>query len=232
MMRISGSCIIIITEFCQNGSRTDPSKDSFHCIVCLQLLTYTTQHYYIPTTLLTYVVQVKFNSFYGSSKYVYIPTTPLDLPPCYWSSKKVYIIIHIQPTTTLLNSKSQNRASFGFPLLTSYYILVAAAIDGGRSPPVLWDVDDHGRGSQAGGGPGRTRPGLLYYSMSLLSPTGDKHQLHISRRVAQRQTFQTVAAADSECCGAGVCPGYTLVIVVIFIYLVFCVWFFCGELSS
>ena len=92
----------------------------------------------------------------------------------------------------MLNSKSQNRASFGFPLLTSYYILVAAAIDGGRSPPVLWDVDDHGRGSQAGGGPGR-RPGLLY-SMSLLSPTGDKHQLHISRR-AQRQTFQTVAAA-------------------------------------
>lgn len=126
----------------------------------------------------------------------------------------------------MLNSKSQNRASFGFPLLTSYYILVAAAIDGGHSPPVLWDVDDHGRGSQAGGGPGRTRPGLLYYSMSLLSPTGDKHQLHISRRVAQRQTFQTVAAADSECCGAGVCPGYTLVIVVIFIYLVFCVCVF------
>ena len=108
-------------------------------------------------------------------------------------------------------------------------MLVAAAIDGGRSPPVLWDVDDHGRGSQAGGGPGRTRPGLLYYSMSLLSPTGDKHQLHISRRVAQRQTFQTVAAADSECCGAGVCPGYTLVIVVIFIYLVFCVWFFVAN---
>ena len=100
-------------------------------------------------------------------------------------------------------------------------IAAAAATAADALLLVLWDVDDHGRGSQAGGGPGRTRPGLLYYSMSLLtSPTGDKHQLHISRR-AQRQTFQTVAAtaADSECwCW---CPGGYLVIVVIFLVFVF-----------